>query len=254
MEFGETDAGSLLKFNQMRPRLTYTFQSIDSDVDESSDRIFSTDAGLLLASVQDILGKESEIAFICDDRVKWTGFRKINKPPRGVWVASTGASLYEFHYREIFENGSSTYFKRVAAVSKRGRPVPCIIEGSSGSGAATEGSHAVLAASIIEDAHRIDALTATITDSTSIVLPVPVGDHKELFALRDAPMTPSGRRRAILHWVAKHTRRRRNSDEAVQIKAHTRGVREITVDGFTVRLAPNTLDGTTHKQATKDQP
>jgi hypothetical protein len=238
MEFAETDAGSLLQFSPMRPRLSYTVQSIDSDVDDSSDRIFTTDAGLLLAPVQDILGKEAEIAFIADDRVKWTGFRKINKPPRGVWVASPGASIYELHYREIFENGSSTYFKRVAAVSKRGQSVPCLVEGSTGAGAGEEGRQAILAASIIEDAHRIDVLTATISDSTAVVVPVPIGDHKELFALRDAPMTPAGRRRAILHWVAEHSRRKKTG-EPFQVKRHTRGVRELTIDGLTVRLEPN---------------
>lgn len=237
-EFEEVDIGLALKFLPMRPRCSYTFQSLDGNVSEDDSRIFATDADLLLAPVQDIIGKEAEIALLCDDRVKWTGFRKIHKAPRGVWVSSPGASLYEFHYREIFADGSSTYFKRVAAVSKLGKPVVCIVEGSNGSRAGEEGRHAILAASLIEDSHRLDALTASITDATTIILPVPIGEHKELFALRDAPMTPAGRRRAILHWVSKHSRRTK-SNESITVKEHTRGIREFTIDGFKVRLEQN---------------
>lgn len=237
-EFAATDVGVKLKFRPMRPRLSYTFQSIDADVDQKSERIFTTDARLLLASVQDLLGSEAEVAFLCGDRVKWTGLRRLVKAPRGVWVASPGATMYEFHYREIFESGASTYFKRVCAISKSGKPVQCLIEGSRGSGANMEGEQAVIAASVIEDAHRHDALTATISESGSIIVPVPLGEHKELFALRDAPLTPSGRRKAILHWVASHTRKTRG-DSPITVQEHTRGVREFSIDGMTVRLEPN---------------
>lgn len=251
MEFAEQDVSTLIKFEPMYPNRSYTFQSLDCNPGEDDSRLFTDDANLLIAPVQDTLGKESEVALLCRDRVKWTGFRKIRKAPRGVWVSAPGASLYEFHYREIFANGVSSYFKRVAAISKSGKPVICLVEGSSGSNSKIEGYQAVIAASLIEDAHRVDALTASITDATTIILPVPIGDHKELFALRDAPMTPAGRRRAILHWVSMHTRRTQNNNFTT-VKEHTRGVREFAIDGFRVRLEPNVFPSNAAARSGRD--
>lgn len=227
----EQDAGSLLDFEPERPSITYTTQLGDND------RLYTRDSGLLMNSVQDVIGRKSEFAIMTDDRVKWTCFKRIKKAPRGVWVSSPGATLYECHYREIFANGLSTYFKRVVGVSSRGKPVACIVQGSHGEGAKHESGMLIMGASIIEDAHRSGAFLATVSEDASIRFPVPIGEHRDVFALRDAPLTKAGRRKAILHWVSGHMRKTARGES--KVKTHLRGVREFTADGLTVRLEPN---------------
>lgn len=236
--YEEVDAGSILKLEPMFPSRVYTFQRQASDVDDDShDRLYAVDSDYLVTSVQDILGKRSEVAFMRDQSMQWTGIKRIYKAPKNVWVSSPGATLYEFHYRDVFPDGTSTYYKRIAGVSKTGKPVPCLIVGATGSASNTEAQQLVLAASIIEDAHRSGVFTASIKDSTEIVLPVPIGEHKDLFALREGPMTKAGRRKAILHWVAQHMRQGVESKHSVA--AHLRGVRSFQIDGLSVTLSPN---------------
>lgn len=234
----QVDISVLTRFEPMKPQLAYTFDALDKE------REYSIHPDDLLRPAQEILDSRAEIALICEDRVKWLGFKRLNKLPRLHWCAKPGASLYEMHYREIFASGASSYRRRVVAISKKGEPVIVVAMGSLGNDA-NQSAQIVLAASIIEDAHRVNAMTATISDAASIRLPVPVGEHKALFALRDAPMTSAGRRRAILHWVAQHTRKTGAGETSVA--PHWRGTRELTVDGMTVTLATN--DGPSRRAA-----
>lgn len=231
IEAEQIDSGKRLQFVPMTPKRCYTFDAVDRG------RVFTHNPDLLLSTVQDLLGSSAETAFFFEGGVRWTGYRRLHKAPRGVWVAQRGASLYEVHFREIFSDGRSRYFRRVAAVSKSGQPVAAVIIGSAGADAVKDGRCAVMAASLIEDAHRPMALTATVTDAASVIFPVEMGEHRELFALRDAPLTPAGRRKAILHWVTSHTRKSIKADSIV--RAHWRGVREMSVDGLRVQLASN---------------
>lgn len=222
------DAGSELRFDPMSPSTVYTLDATDDE------RLFSSRYSDLLHTPQDLFGKQTEIALLCDDHVKWSGYRKLHKRPKNIWVGAPNADLYEWHYRMVFLNGSESYQKGIIAFNKHGKPVPAIIQGSQGSGAISNGESAVIAASIIEDIHRPNALKATVKEATSIIFPVPIGEHKEIFALREAPLTPSGRRKAILHWVKKHTRKTKHT--SADVKQHWKGTREIVIDGLQVKL------------------
>lgn len=223
------DAGNILKFGEQSPRRPYIAQV-------GADREFATDANLLLHSTQDLLGRHAEIALFDEVNacVKWAGFKKLNNTPRGVWVASTGADLYEYHYRTIFMDGRNTYAKRVAAISKSGRPVQVVIEGTRDTGVQPDGVFLVMAASIIEDARcRPGTFLAEISSDVGVAMPVAQGAHLELFALRDGPYS-GDRRKPLLHWVAKHTRHTTKGDR--DVKSHMRGVHEFEIDGLRVRL------------------
>jgi hypothetical protein len=95
-----------------------------------------------------------------------------------------------------------------------------------------------MCASVIEDAHRVDAFTAHIAAESSIIFPIRVGEHLTAFALRDGPMAASGRRKALLHWVASHIRRKPTGGETT-VQSHTRGACEFTVDGLRVAITAN---------------
>lgn len=231
----EQDATSLIKFEPLYPSCSYTVQM---DEEKENDRIYTADPSLLMNSVQDLIGKHKEVALLSEGKVQWFAYRKIHKAPKNVFISSPGASLYEFHYREAYSNGKSIYYRRIAAISKTGKPVPTILVGSAGSNSDISGKQVVIAASIVEDAHRSDVFTASIKESTEILLPVPIGEHKELFALRDGPMTNAGKRKAIMHWVAKHMRETSKGNTCV-VGKHLRGVNTFDIDGLTVTLTAN---------------
>lgn len=222
----EYDAGARLRFEPLYPAMAHTAQV-------NSERVFAVDAALLLQTPQDLLGKLTEIALVSSNTVKWTAFKKLNKRPAGIWVASPGADLYEYHSRFIQANGKSDYRKRVAAISKTGKPVRVIIEGTKDQGGVDDGMFLVLAASVVEDSIRPGAFQATVKEGSGLIFPVPQGEHLDVFKLRDGPMV-NNRRKSLLHWVAKHTRR--TPAGSAVVKEHLRGVHKFEIDGFDVTL------------------
>lgn len=58
---------------------------------------------------------------------------------------------------------------------------------------------------------------------------------KSLFYAREAPLTETGRRRPILHWVRAHERRLRTGIP-IDVRKHMRGVTEFEMDGFDFRI------------------
>ena len=222
----EVDAGARFAFEPQFPTVAYT-------VDLSESRDIATDARLLLNTPQDIIGTRTEIALIDTNAIKWACFKKIFKRPRGIFVASNGADLYEYHSRFIYSDGRSDYRKRVAAISKDGRPIPVIIEGTRNNGVEPDGVALVMASSIIEDATRPDTFKVTVKDHVGVVFPVRQGLHLDIFKLRDGPAVGS-RKKPLLHWVASHMRK--NAHKQWDVKEHLRGVHEFRMDGFHVKL------------------
>jgi len=74
----EVDAGAILRFDVMRPKMAHTFDMLDED------RLFTWDHEQLIHSAPDILGLESEIAIMKDGYCQWSGYRRLRKPPRNI--------------------------------------------------------------------------------------------------------------------------------------------------------------------------
>ena len=234
------DANSTLEFAPMSPNRIHTIQL-------NADRLYTYDPNVLIHSVQDTLEKNPEVAWIdFDDALNWLGFRKITKKSKKLIVPCSGLSLYEIHYRRTFPNGVSGYVHRVGAITRDGDAMPIWIKGSKGGGTNSHSNRIIQAASIIEDAYRCDVFTASIKESTEIILPVPIGEHKELFELREGPLTNAGKRKAIMHWVAKHMRETKKGNTCT-VSKHLRGVNTFDIDGLTVTLTANTMNGLLEK-------
>jgi hypothetical protein len=216
-------------FPEMFAGRAHTFDATDPD------RVYAADPNLLLSPVAEILGDSAEVAVVFEGAVRWMGFRRTARLPRGVCTVGKAKTLYEAHSRTIDANGGEVYTKSMLGLSPSGKAVPVIIPGVGCSGGHFQ--MLTLAASVIEDSRRPETVSAEFTDGATLVIPVDLEDYQDLFALRDAPLSPSGRRKAILHWVAKHRRRHRSGP--IQIPAHQRGVHQFVVDGLTVRLTPN---------------
>jgi hypothetical protein len=70
---------------------------------------------------------------------------------------------------------------------------------------------------------------------TPLVLGVGVEHVKSLFYAREAPLTDTGRKRPILHWVRAHERRLREGIE-VDVREHLRGIVGFEMAGFPFRI------------------
>lgn len=199
-------------------------------------RLFSKDKNDLLTHPGEIIGDEEEVMLMKPGGMVWAGFRRIKKPPRGVSFLGRPAFWYEVHRREVNADGSGNYWKQLLPLSKTGAMIPAIY-----GGVALCNEHLAgvlyLSASIIEDSKRSHAMLAAVKDAAEIKFPVPIDDYKDVFSDRDGPMN-GARKKAIIHWVAQHMRHSTRGNEH-EVKRHTRGVQEFTIDGLRIRLSPN---------------
>ena len=225
------DQGSLLKLRPMKPVSAYTFDAV-------GDRIYASDPNLLVEKPWEIFGERAEVMTLFFDCLKWYGFKRLKSLPKDVAVAGKVEACYAFHSRLITPHGVEQYHQRIVPFAKNGKPLSAKIQGHWICSPKQEGETAVLCASLIEDAHRTNAMLATVSDATEIRFPVPTGDYKALFSDRTGPLLKSGKRQAILHWVSEHLRRSPTGNEH-QVTGHARGIDEFIFDGLKVSIAMN---------------
>jgi len=229
--FEISDQGRLLCFRPMFPASSYTFDGSDRD------RIFAATTDYLVRHPAETIGDEAETIMIGSGVLKWRGFRRITRPPKGVSVLGRAAVWYEMHSRIVDMSGGGEYVKRLIALDSVGRPLPVKIQGHLVCSPKHEGEALIMSASLIEDAHRSGTMLAVVKDATEIKFPVPLDDYKYVFSDRDGPMN-GARRKAIVHWVGRYLRHSTRGKEFA-VKKHPRGVQEFTIDGIRIRLTPN---------------
>jgi len=229
---GCSDQGLLLGFDEMTPNRMYSFDMCDED------RIFTGSNSLLMNHPAEILGDESELFFQLEnkDHFRWVGYRKTKKQ-KGVAVLGTPDVFYEVHYRDIRPDGNGLYQKRLVPLDKKGNPLAAKIQNAFVCSPYHEGEYLITACSIIEDAHRTNSMLASFRDGVELKLPVPLDDYKEVFFNREAPLIKN-RKRAIIHWVANHIRKSKLG-KSHKVCRHTRGVKDILIDGMVVNIQPN---------------
>lgn len=100
---------------------------------------------------------------------------------------------------------------------------------------------AVYASGALQTAAEMRGMWHVETEESVISLPTPIKLGvdaeivKSLFYARQAPLSESGRRRPILHWVRSHQRRLATGID-IDIEKHLRGVTEFEMDGFPFRI------------------
>ncbi|RYH63160.1 MAG: hypothetical protein EON54_08640 [Alcaligenaceae bacterium] len=236
-------------------------------IHNGSDRVWADSQHLLMDPLPDLVpvrGLEvmwhMEPPYVGDPQWVWWGVRKLPGKPEGYWSPIPGGLHFEVNSRVFFPfhpDLERVHFRYVFVLDKKTLKLhqthyakhwtgkgkfPLPIEMAQRETARTAFKQPIeipfVTASAHEDVRRRGVLTADASfSSCSVTVAVPFGEHKEIFALREAPLTPAGRRKAIIHWVAQHLRHRA---EAVSvIPQHLRGVREIEIDEMYVRLTPN---------------
>jgi hypothetical protein len=205
------------------------------DMNDGS-RIYATTPSGLLHHPLEILGAESEVMLFSIDSLAWRGFRMVRKAPRGISYLGKPACFYEIHNRIVRVDGTGIYWKKLVALNSKGEHLPTFLQGVPTS-SKSDVIDICIGASVIEDAHRANAMLAEVKDVKELKFPVPIDDYKNVFANREGPMNGS-RRKSIVHWVAKHLRHS-TENKLHEVKRHTRGIQEFVIDGLRVRLTPN---------------
>lgn len=205
--------------------------------DLTESRYLAITPDLLMAHPAEIVGDNIEAALFCADYIKWQGFRRCNAP-KHVAVAGKVVAWLEHHYRIIRPDGNSSYQKGFIPLDSSGRAVFAKMDGLIVCRPDESTLNLCGACSIVEDANRSNAMLASVKDAVEVNFPVPLNAYQEIFALRDAPMSMAGRRKAIVHWVTQHLRHSTRGNEFA-VKKHTRGVQEFTIDGLRIKLTPN---------------
>lgn len=204
--------------------------------DMTQSRNFAITPDLLMTHPAEIIGDSLEAALFCDDYIKWQGFRRC-KPPKRIAAAGKAVVWFEHHFRIIRLNGSGSYQKSFIPLERNGRALFAKMDGLTVCRPDESTLNLCGACSIVEDAHRSNAMLCSVKDAVEVNIPVPLDDYQDVFAERDGPMN-GARRKTIVHWVARHMRHSTRGKEFA-VKKHTRGVQEFTIDGLRVRLTPN---------------
>lgn len=233
----EVDVSTTAIRGEMSPKDAFTFD-MACDADGEDGRWYTDRHDILLRPVWEILGDKNEIFAYSPEKAVWTGFRRISQLPKFASALGKPFAVYEMHCRTVFGNGARDYGKGIVAFNGKGGPLPIKLRGVGRADTSANSINAILCASIIEDAMRPNAFLASVSDAVTLKFPVAAGAHKDFFSLRDAPLDKAGRRKAILHWVRQHSRTTKN-EQMTSVVRHTRGVKELIVDGLTVRLEAN---------------
>lgn len=226
----DVDVSKFMQFDDMRPSSMYV-----SGVVSGTDRILGTVPELLMAHPAEILGDQMEHAVfdVASQSFKWFGYRRLRKAPKGVTYVGKAAFWYETHFRLVTAQGQTGYLKRALPIDSKGNALPAFFQKAPLQNKGGETFALCCAASAKEDIHRQGSMLVDVRDAVELRFSTYMGEHKSLFALRDAPLTPTGRRKAIVHWVSEHLR-----GGGTKVQAHTRGAREISMDGISIRLTP----------------
>lgn len=198
------------------------------------ERLVTTTHELLLAHPAELIGDGCEVMMLDDGGAHWRRLEPARRLPRDLAAVGRVYFWAAMHLRGIAANGVQSYHSTLVPFARSGQPLAAQWRGAWVCKPTNLGMDAIVSCSLIEDAQRPNAMLASVRDGVELTFPVGEDAYLEAFALRDAPTTPQGRRRALLHWVAKHMRATRRGQ--AEVKRHMRGVTEFDMGGYRVKL------------------
>lgn len=204
------------------------------------DRWFMFDDDSFSCDTEALLRLDVSVLFLLDgNEAKWAGSRYLSQRPKGFTSFVTHGAFFESHYREIGQDGEK--YINNPAVYKEGKAWILSrdskwLRSQDARRCSLEIAQTIaIQQGIIEDAASL--WTAEITYNGQTVI---VGTYeerlKELTDLRDGPMSASGKRKAILHWVSSHIRALPKKD--VKVSAHPRGLQDFEIADYHFSIAP----------------
>jgi hypothetical protein len=212
-------------------------------------RVYTDDPNQLITPVSDLVGEVVESILVDEsDIVQWHALRPVAKLPRRYYAVGSpaGCTFYEQHYREwnCHFPESGCYFRYFRAYHERTNNWYQVLgPGEIPGRKLTKARQCLtLACSVQEDANLFwkiklsegKAACVISADGTAVL---------DLFANREGPRTPGGRRRPLMHWVRRHVRKSRGMNRIQEVQEYLKGVFRFQVGTTDVALfAPSFED------------
>lgn len=231
-----------------KPKSPWCFMS---GVGDSDERIVSPDIRLLREPFREMIGRFSEALIIMPDRARWIGCERLGKRPKRIL---TPPGVREFYCLTQIDMDAALRGESKSAcigVTGTGAIIACPAEqeGFRSTYQMNRGSRpwedtmntAVIFASMIDDFTLPYRWKVSFSAERAMSFSTTAEGAREAFAFRDAPLSPSGRRKAILHWVRAHGRKKQDGGVA-DVPKHLRGITEFTSGGVGIRIESPTKE------------
>ena len=231
-------------------------------IPHGNDRYYTESINYTPYSVRKVIGDSLEVLFADYEnkggrRSKWMMIEKTDSSfglKKHTYPALIKApySSYISHFR-LYDDNYPTYIKKPFIIKDNK-----ILSPWAKNAACHKGFRAVmndtelqeidqnvrLMVSIKEDFIRVDSFIVDLKNiDTNLISSLCVERDRlsELLFLRDNPLTQTGRKRPIIHWVSNHLRNTKHKSNIRVIK-HLRGITRFDLDGFNVTITPNTAE------------
>jgi hypothetical protein len=206
--------------------------------DPTNERLYADSPDLLVKPIHKVIGESSE--FVLNNRndadTIWVRYERVNQAPKRISVHGKFRFGYIIHRKHSYNNNSGFYYKEFIGFDHNGTPLTSSAKGS-GSLCLTQSNYDTLIGlcSVKEDLYRENAIRTKITHAgKSASFPLPIDFYKNEFLIRKAPLTPTGRRKPILHTVSEHIRKNKT-----KVDGFSRGIETFFIDDFKVELELN---------------
>lgn len=187
-------------------------------------------------------------AFNCHKNFSWVNVNRLNKLPKGVWAGGksrSAAAIYQLDINALCNFGSEDrellssicYF----LIDKDGSIVTTQEPGKDmywdSDNSLVSHRYGSAALSMIADSKYVWNVECWDghTDLAKVIFGIEMEEVKSLMFARDLPMTATGRKRPILHWVKAHQRR---IDEGIEVdvRKHMRGITEFKMGDLQFKI------------------
>jgi hypothetical protein len=249
-EYEVTEFGADKYLRASTPKSPWCFMSGIGDADE---RLVSTNPRLLREPFTELIGGFSEALLMSPGGARWIGCEHLRKRPKRIL---TIPGVREFYCITQIDMDVALRGKSYAAcvgVTSNGQIVACPAEqeGFKNTYQVNRGKMpwrdtvdmAVAFASMIDDFTLADRWKVSFSADRAMSFSTTAEGAREAFAFRDAPLSPAGRRKAILHWVRAHGRKKQGGGIA-EVPKHLRGITEFTAGGVDIRIESPTKERT----------
>ena len=222
-----------------------------SGIGDSDERIVSPNQRLLREPFPELIGRFSEALIMSPGWARWVGCERLNKRPKRILAPPGVRAFYCLTQIEMDAALRGKSHAACVGVTDTGAVVACPAEqeGFRSTYQLNRGSRpwddtvnmAVVFASMIDDFTLADRWKVSFSADRAMSFSTTAEGAREAFAFRDAPLSPAGRRKAILHWVRAHGRKKQDGGVA-EVPKHLRGITEFTAGGVDIRIESPTKE------------
>lgn len=217
-----------------KPKFPFLFNYGAGLDNKDDDTLFSKHYDYLICEPEDIMKDGFEYILIDNIKIKWMRIEPhCTKRNKRVFIHGKG-SLFEVHYREKVLGGKQDYTKNFAAL--RGDKIPLIFCDKQYLKECSDDHYqTIMACSIKEEIYKDGVFHIKITKKETgkgIRLALNSWEVIDLLKFRDKPITKTGRKKPILHWVAAHIK----GDNKTKIAKYNRGLQEFEYDNYTIEV------------------